>query len=190
MNFIYINIGTGIAAGTVAQGRLITGGHANAGEVGHTSSGFSLHIPCVCGREDCVESIASGTGFDRCARRYAAGYPDTRLTLPEGDRVSVAEVFSLYPTDPLCRLLTDRAAKALANLIMNMVRFSDPEYVILGGGMVADGFLLPHIRKYLNAHTMRSVTGGVHLTELNPAFTGLIGACSNAILADSEAEGT
>ena len=59
-DFVYLNIGTGIAAGFVSGGRMITGGHCNAGEVGHTSSGLSLGVPCPCGRSDCAEAIASG----------------------------------------------------------------------------------------------------------------------------------
>lgn len=180
-NFTYINIGTGIAAGFVCDGRLVTGGHYNAGEVGHTSSGVELHMPCECGRPDCVEPIASGLGIDRCARHLAARYPDTRLTIPAEGRVDVAEVFRLYDDDPLCRVLTDNAAAAIANLIMNLVRFNDPDTVVLGGGVLADGFLYPKVLEKLNPYTIRYVTSGVVLTGLDSRFIGLLGACSNAV---------
>ena len=188
-DMIYINVGTGIAAGFVSGGRLITGGHSNAGEVGHTSSGIGLRVPCECGRSDCVESVASGLGFDRCARLLAPRYPDTRLTIPEGGgRVSVAEVFRLYDSDPLCRTLTDNAADAVANLIMNVIRFNDPDTVVLGGGVLADGFLYQKILERLNPHTVRFVTNGVLLTALDPRRIGLLGACSNAIKGMEEPE--
>ena len=48
-HFVYINVGTGIAAGVITGGRMVRGSHANAGEVGHTSSGLCLGIPCICG---------------------------------------------------------------------------------------------------------------------------------------------
>lgn len=186
-DLIYINIGTGIAAGFVSGGRLITGGHYNAGEVGHTGSGIDLKAPCECGRGDCVEPIASGLGFDRCARILAPQYPDTQLTIPEnGGRVSVAEVFRLYDTDPLCRRLTDNAAQAIANLIMNLVRFNDPDTIVLGGGVVSDGFLYPKILEKLNPQTMRFVTNGIALTTLDPRYIGLLGACSNAVIGMEE----
>ena len=38
-NFIYINVGTGIAVGTVINGRQIRGSHFNAGEVGTRACG-------------------------------------------------------------------------------------------------------------------------------------------------------
>ena len=179
---IYINVGTGIAAGITVGGRTISGSHCNAGEVGHMVSGISQRIPCSCGRMDCVEPVASGAGFDKCARALAAQYPDTRLHIPEdGSRVRVEDVFALYGTDPLCTLLTDNAAQVIANLVMNMVRALDPDTVVLGGGVMSDGFLYPHVMKRINSYTVRFVTNGIVLTQLDAARIGLMGACSNAI---------
>lgn len=182
-DLLYINVGTGIAAGTVSGGRLIFGGHCNAGEVGHTASGLDLRTACVCGRQDCVESVASGLGLDHCARLLAEKFPRTSLHIPQdGGRVSAAEIFERYKTDPLCRLLTDNAAESVANLIMNLVRVSDPDTVVLGGGVMSDGFLYRKVLERLNPYTIRFVTNGVVLTQLDPAFVGLMGACSNAIM--------
>ena len=58
-DFLYINVGTGIAAGMVVNGQLIRGSHFNAGEVGHLRVGVPVGVKCSCGRVDCVESIAS-----------------------------------------------------------------------------------------------------------------------------------
>ena len=95
-NFIYLNIGTGIAVGTVVNGRQIRGSHFNAGEVGHVRVGVSVGIKCTCGRMDCVEAIASGIGFDRCARLLHEQY-ETGLHIPadRGERIPVSEIFAL-----------------------------------------------------------------------------------------------
>ena len=69
----------------------------------------------------------------------------------------------------------------MASLIMNLVRVSDPETVIMAGEMVSDGFLLEQIRQKLQPVTMRFVTGGVVLTQLNPQYIGLLGAGALAI---------
>ncbi len=180
-NWVYLNVGTGIAAATITGGRLITGGHCNAEEVGHSASGIDFHAPCACGRPDCVEPIASGLGFDTSARILAPDYPGTQLHIPQGSRVSPEEVFSLYGSDPLCQVLSDNAARALANLIMNLTRFCDPEAIILGGGVMTDGFLHKKMLERLNPYTMRYVTKGVALTGLAPQTVGLLGACANGI---------
>lgn len=180
-NFIYLNVGTGIAAGIVVNGRIVRGGHFNAGEVGHTTVGVNVGTKCDCGRHNCVETIVSGSGIDKCARLLAPDYPGTALVIPENGRVSVLEVFEKAGSDELCNRLTENAAEALANLIMNLVRTSDPETVVLGGGVVSDGYLFPLVQQKMNANTMRFVTGGVVLTELDPEFIGLLGACTVAM---------
>ena len=182
-NFIYINIGTGIAAGTVINGRITGGSHFNAGEVGHTQTGVRTGVKCCCGRTDCVEAIASGTGFDLNARLLAPYYPDTALRLPDsGARVDVRRVYELArKNDSLCTKLVDNAAQAIANLIMNLVRVTDPDTVVLGGGIVSDPMMYNNILMRLHKGTMRFVTNGVVLTRLDPVYAGLLGAAAVAV---------
>ncbi len=177
-NFIYINVGTGIAAGFVVNGRQIRGSHFNAGEVGHTQVGVNVGIRCGCGRMDCVELIASGIGIDGCARLLKNELETTlHISEDQGERVNVKEVFELSRKgDPLCVQLVENATQALANLIMNLVRVSDPDTVVLGGGMVSDGYLHTKVLEKLNANTIRFVKNGVVITKLNPDFIGLMGA--------------
>jgi predicted NBD/HSP70 family sugar kinase len=177
-NFIYINVGTGIAAGFVVNGRQIRGSHFNAGEVGHTQVGVNIGIKCGCGRMDCVELIASGIGFDRSARLLSEKF-ETKLLIPSelGERVQVKDIFTLSQAgDPLCVELVENASQALANLIMNLVRVSDPDTVVLGGGIVSDGFMHTKVLEKLNPTTIRFVKNGVVITKLNPDFIGLLGA--------------
>jgi predicted NBD/HSP70 family sugar kinase len=184
-NFIYINVGTGIAAGFVVNGQQIRGSHFNAGEVGHTQVGVSLGIKCGCGRTDCVELIASATGFDICARMFKDKL-ETVLHFPQGtgERVSVSEIFALsQKEDPLCMRLIENASEAMANLIMNLVRVSDPDTVVLGGGLVADGYFHTKILEKLHPTTLRFVKNGVVITKLNPVFISLMGAVAVAMQA-------
>lgn len=127
-NFIYLYVGTGIAASVVSNGVMLRGAHYNAGEVGHLRVGVQVGIRCPCGRVDCVESIASIMGIDRCAR-FLKPYYDTRLQFPDKDTmINVNDVFQLAREgDPLCAKLVNNASEALANLIMNLVRVSDPD---------------------------------------------------------------
>ncbi|MDE6206527.1 MAG: ROK family protein [Muribaculaceae bacterium] len=182
-NFVYINIGTGIAAGTVIDGRLTCGSHFNAGEVGHTQVGVQVGTHCVCGRTDCAETIAAGVGFDMCARLLAPEYPESKLTIPsDGSRVDVRQVYALAQQgDSLCIRLVENAAQAIANLIMNLVRVSDPDTVVLGGGIVSDKYMFDKVLSLLHPHTMRFVTGGVVPASLDPAYAGLLGAAAVAM---------
>lgn len=182
-NFIYINVGTGIAAGFIVNGKQIRGSHFNAGEIGHTRVGVNLGLTCGCGRTDCVELIASGLGLDRCARLLSHQL-DTQLHIPEStdERIPTDEIFEWSRQgDPLCVQLVENASQALANLIMNLVRVCDPDTVVLGGGVVSDGYLHALILQKLNPTTIRFVTNGVAITTLNPDSIGLLGAATVAM---------
>ncbi|MDU1890518.1 MAG: ROK family protein [Dysgonomonas sp.] len=182
-NFIYINIGTGIAAGFFINGQLVRGSHFNAGEVGHTNGGVNIGIKCSCGRDNCVEQIAGGLGFDKSARLLSKVYK-TKLHIPENEniRVDVKEVYFLcQQNDELCVQLVENAAQGIASLIMNLVRVSDPDTVVLGGGIVSSGFIYQKVLEKLNKTTIRFVSNGVLLTQLDPNFAGLIGAAAVAM---------
>ncbi len=176
-NFMYLNVGTGIGAGIMVDGKPVTGASFNAGEVGHHVVAMGGDTVCCCGRRGCVEALACGSGLDQRARLLRGEYASTRLTFPEHERCSAKEIFELAQQgDALCNRLTTDAADALAALIMNLCWVFDPDTIVLGGGVVSDGWLLEQIRQRLLPGPMRFVTNGIVLTELNPNYIALIGA--------------
>ena len=176
-DFIYMNIGTGIAAAFVTGGKVIKGHSFNAGEVGHVAVDIFGDVECPCGRRGCAEAIASGSGLDRRARALRARYPDTRLCFPADRRISAKDITDLAEQgDALCVKLKADAAEAAAALIMNLVWVTDPETVVLGGGVVSDERMFGDIVSRLNPGSMRFAAGGVRLSGLDPELTGLIGA--------------
>ena len=144
---------------------------------GGNNSTFTVRVTSST-RTDTYSSIAAGIGFDNCARLLRNRY-ETNLHIPaeKGERVLISEVFALSQKgDPLCVALVENASEALANLIMNLVRVTDPDTVVLGGGIVSDGYIHEKILEKLHPTTMRFVTNGVVITKLNPGFIGLLGA--------------
>ncbi len=178
-HFVYINVGTGIAAGAVVDGRIVRGAHFDAGEVGYMFS--NVHVKADNQREN-IEDVASGSGFDRSARMLKADYPDSCLPFPQEGRVDVRDVYAGYRQgDELCHRLVEQAAESLATLINNMVRAFDPEGFILGGGVVADGFLLDLVKQRLKPEAVRFLSKGIVLTDLDPHYAGLLGAAAVAM---------
>lgn len=183
-NFIYINVGTGLAAGFVVNGTLIRGANNNSGEVGHMVVDMQDEQRCICGRYGCAENMVSGSGFARQAVRY--GLMDVLLA----DRPNSADTPKLFELadagEARAVAITEYAADTLATLIMNLVRVTDPDIVILGGGVTSGGWLLEKVNKRLNSSTMRGVTGGIVLSQFAPQYAGLIGAASLGIVLREE----
>ncbi|WP_082198495.1 ROK family protein [Bacillus sp. FJAT-26390] len=176
-NFIYLNIGTGIAAGLVADGNYVNGSNFNSGEIGHMVVAQDSDVECGCGRKGCVERIASGLGMHERIMALKEQYPATTLSFRDNERVSASEIFEGAALgDELSLKVSEEAARALASLIMNLVRVSDPDTIVLGGGIARNEYFLGRIKSYLNPRTMRFVAHSLVPTKQPTAEVGLVGA--------------
>ncbi len=188
-DFIYINVGTGLAAGFVVDGRMLRGANNDAGEVGHMVLDIHSDVQCICGRKGCVEGTASGSGIDATVRRLAGQY-DTRLTIPETGRVEVREVFRLADEgDEVCRLVTDRVIFELKEFVLNLIRVTDPDTIVLGGGLMSDGWLFAKLQEALLNQMPHGSNRRVVQSSLDVGLVGLIGAAANAMNDETREEG-
>lgn len=185
-NFIYINVGTGLAAGFVVNGTLLRGANNNSGEIGHSVVDMTNGQTCICGRSGCAENAVSGSGFARQAVRYGM------MEIIREDTPNSADARKLFELadegDERAIAITEYAADTLANLIMNLVRVTDPDTIILGGGVTSGGWLLQKVNQRLNPSTMRGVTNRIVLSQFDPAYSGLIGAASLGMVLCEERE--
>ena len=121
----YLNLGTGIAAGIVADGGLWRGARGTAGEVGHISIDPNGPL-CRCGQHGCIEALAGGGAI---AERWGrAG------SLPVRDVFDAADL-----GDPMARELRAGLARGVAAAIRVLVLTADVDVVVLGGGVTALG---------------------------------------------------
>ena len=185
-DFIYLNVGTGLAAGFVADRHIIHGYNNMSGEIGHTSNGINYDHTCtICGKEGCCEQTVSGIGFDVQARRLISVYPGSKLHIPDDPhcKVSGAEIFALAEEgDALCTRIVDEGVEALVVLISNMIRYTDPAAVILGGGMAMNDTLLSRVKDGLRRYSaMNNIPFGVVRSTFSPGEVGIIGAAALAM---------
>src|SRR5215211_5076467 len=83
-DFVYLGIGSGLGAGIISSGQLITGGDWYAADVGHLS--IDPDGPaCVCGGQGCAELAASGPGVVRVARQLLGNGSATSLLSNQAD---------------------------------------------------------------------------------------------------------
>lgn len=173
-DFIYLNVGTGLAAGFVTGGRIIRGAGHNAGEIGHMVVDLKREDSCVCGRYGCAETAVSGAGFTYQTKKYGL-----KQFLNELGRADVPALLGQAQAgDESCMRIVEYAADTLACVIMNLVRFTDPDTFILGGGIVSNQWFLSKVKERLHPETMRGVTEGIVLSSFDPRYAGLLGAAS------------
>ena len=148
-HMVGIFVGTGVGAGIVLDGKLHRGFRYGAGEVGHTI--VLPHGPlCGCGKQGCVEALASRTAIERFIRLGLAEEKSpliAQLLAAENNRFTssiIAEALSA--NDPLMLEVVGQAQFYLGLLVANLVNVLDPEMIVFGGGVVealGDSFLQP-----------------------------------------------
>ena len=141
---LYLNLGTGIAATLVVNGRILHGTHGAAGEIAynlrhlHDEQGFSA------GKAPLEEFVGGGAIRERVRLRFGA-----ESTVEEIFRKATAA-----PLDPEARAFVEATLTEIAFHLTNMTIALDPERVVIGGGLMrSKALILPrlaaHIRRFV-----------------------------------------
>ncbi|HEV7897069.1 MAG TPA: ROK family protein [Planosporangium sp.] len=130
---LVVPIGTGIAAAHVVDGRVFTGAHGAAGELGHIVVRPDGPA-CGCGLRGCLEAVASASAV---ARRYAERATATgEAQAPAGaDRIAALAAAG----DPVAAAVWRETIDALADGLLTGLALFDPEAVVVGGGLAEAG---------------------------------------------------
>lgn len=185
-DLVYVTVSTGVGAGIIAHGALIRGTGANAGELGHVIANVG-GVRCHCGLTGCLETEASGTALARMAQERRAESP--WLSAHAG-ALSAPDVFdALRAGDAVARSIVDRAADRLAWAFGTLVNLLNPERIVVGGGVAAEGdWLLDPIRRALPRYAMPDLLASttVAVSALG-ADVGVAGALAVALRAGQAA---
>jgi glucokinase len=171
-SMVMLTMGTGVGGAIVDNGQLLIGGFGAGGELGHIiiEPGGRL---CGCGNRGCLEQYASGTALMRDARE-ALG--DQSLTSDDmAGLLAAGDAAALAVLDAVC--------DAMGRGITSLVAVTDPEVVVIGGGVAAAGSLVTtritaSFATHYGAYDRRPVPEIVVATMGNTA--GVVGAADLA----------
>lgn len=117
----YLNLGTGIAAGLVIDGKLWRGARGTAGEIGHIPVDPNGEL-CPCGQHGCLETVASGSSISRA-------WPTT-------SGHSALDLFDAADAgDAKALVIRSRLATGVASAVRLLILTADVETVVIGGGL-------------------------------------------------------
>jgi glucokinase len=143
-HLLYLTVSTGIGGGLIVDGRLHRGERAWAGEIGHMPLKPD-GPPCPCGRDGCLESLASGLSVARTARELLERRPHTTSmlsALPLAGITARDVATAARQGDPLARAVWEEAMRWLGLGIAAAANLVNPGRVVLGGGLTRAGALL------------------------------------------------
>ena len=114
---VYVTWSTGVGGGLIVDGRLFSGAHGTAGEVGHMILDPDGPLDS-CGQRGCVEAFCGGRSLAARTGR------------------SAAELFQAAAAgDGKARLVVRRAAMYMGHALVNLANLIDPEVIVIGGGV-------------------------------------------------------
>lgn len=150
-DFILITLGTGLGSGLVVNGQLVTGYSGSAGELGHVTIEPGGR-PCGCGRNGCLETYVSATGLVKTMQELMATTvtPSILRQYPD-DTLDALCIYSAASTGDLLALEAfDHTSRVLGSFLANAVAFTEPQAIILYGGLARAGeMLLLPTRRYM-----------------------------------------
>jgi glucokinase len=136
-NAIYLNVGTGIAAGLIVEGAVVEGANGAAGEIAynlrtpHEESGAAL------GRVPLEEYVGGRAIGERASLRF-------------GRPLTARDVFEQADSDLEARGLVEETLGEMIFHVTNLAIALDPERIAVGGGLMAsEALILPRLQAHM-----------------------------------------
>ena len=161
-HFVVVTVGRGIGAGVVVNGQFYRGAMGGAGEFGHITL-LESGPPCDCGKQGCLEALASDQAMVRQAR--AAMALGERTALAEVETLTLeAIVAAAEEGDELARRLLADSGRWLGIGIATLVNILNPQLVIVGGeGVHAGEWRFGSMRKAIGEHSFYGLGRGLQI---------------------------
>ena len=135
---IGIYFGTGIGNSICIGGKFHIGRNGVAGELGHIPQLFA-DCQCGCGNTGCLEPLGGGKKLSQLCSEV---FPGT----------DIREIYLRHRDTPQVR----QQVEAMAAAVAAEVNILDPDYVVLGGGLLQmEGFPFAYFEQQNRAHTRR-----------------------------------
>jgi glucokinase len=154
-DFVYLGIGSGLGAGIISGGHLITGGDWYAADVGHLSVDPE-GMQCVCGGRGCAETVASGPGLVRVTQRLLTEHP-TDTSLSNGVELSSTDILAAARAgDALALEALAEVGRVLGIIMSACTAILNPSRYVIGGGLGVAGydFIIPVAQEELLRRTI------------------------------------
>ncbi len=134
---VVVTIGRGIGAGFVLNGRFYGGRHGGVGEFAHTPVAPS-GPRCSCGREGCLEALASDLAVIAAADEAVANGRETSLR--DADHIDLAAIVRAADDgDAYARELLAESGRWLGVGVATLINLLNPQRVIVAGEGVEAG---------------------------------------------------
>ena len=177
-DFVYIGVGSGLGAGIISNGHLITGGDWYAADLGHLSINPDGPL-CVCGGHGCAELVASGPGLVRVIRRILAERSARSILSDKVELIPADVLAAACEGDALALEALTEVGRALGIVMSACAAILNPSRFVIGGGLGLAGFdfIVPGIREEIIRRTIPNSHGHMDIVPSRVESPAIGSAC-------------
>ena len=181
MDAVMITLGTGIGGGIIYKGEILIGSNGSAGEIGHINVAGQEGFMCGCGKNGCVETVASGKGIVRLGQKMLEYYKGE--TVLKKEELTAKAIFeNAEKGDELSNMIVRKSMKYLAKAMANISAVIDSEAFIIGGGVSNAGkFLIDIIKEEYEKAAFKGNRGKKILIAKLGENAGIYGAAAKLL---------
>jgi len=142
-SMLVVNIGRGVGAGVIIDGKLYHGAQDLAGEVGHMTIDINGQM-CTCGNKGCLQTFITGPAIAKRAE-HIVDQGMTGEAVFEQARSGNKQLVHLF----------EEVGEMIGIGLTNLIHIINPEKVVLGGGVTkAESLLLPRISQTIKERAL------------------------------------
>ena len=153
-----VTLGTGVGGGIIVDGKIVTGSHGVAGEIGHITVNPEEKIICNCGKPGCLEQYTSATGITRLANELLESSNEPS-SLRDYKQITSKAIFDCAKEgDKLAISLVEEFGAYLGLALSFVAQIIDPQAFVIGGGVSKAGdIIIDVIKQNFNKNVMKSI---------------------------------
>lgn len=176
-NIVMVTIGTGIGTAVISEGRLMTGPHFTAGNLGGHMLVHSGGRTCTCGAVGCLETEASGWVLPTLVREHAL-YEKSSLNGHE--TIAFRDLREHAAAGDACaHAVQSHCYRMWGEALVSFIHLFDPDRIIVGGGVMNEPEpVLASFRKTVSELAWAEPDQVEIVKAEHPDNAGLIGAAA------------
>jgi N-acetylglucosamine repressor len=182
---VVINVGWGVGAGIIINGKLLHGTPVGAGEIGHVTVANN-GVQCACGNYGCLETIASSRGVIRRVKELIESHPHFSVNKSDAasDQIDMDVVLELLEAgnEDVTQVVLE-TGQALGIIAANLVGVLGSCRILLSGEVARFGqLLIETMREEMDRRTLPTLSRVSDIGKANMGSDIVIRGASALIL--------
>lgn len=184
-NMLFVDVGIGIGAGIISDGKVHRGAQGTAGDIGHIHVPDADNILCRCGQLGCLSAVAGGWGLalqgEQAARDGRSPY--LAQVMAKNGFLSHLDIRAgALAADAYCLELVARSGRIVGETLAGLVNFFNPGLVVIGGSIASTGdIFLASVRQAIYRRALPLATRELRVIASDPKHEeGVLGGAAMA----------